>query len=363
MWPAVLFLGAIAGAQELPPRGDEDGPPQPAAAFPELTIAAKVTSEAHGAHTLWTVSAEGVTQYPTETRLVLEMQLKGNSGYIDQKYQVWVRNGRWDGKITVGNAVYKGRYVVRVSYDPIHQDRIIPNRIPAHLNRGNHQALTEVTIGTPEEIAADSAAAMQFYARSWAKTRDLIDRLEAEYAKQRKEPVRASWQAFADRFSHDLTAADREREVFRTLRMNVAEPDVQSKLAFVYATVSNYLVAQMETAIGFGAKADAAAARQVDQGLQGVRASMEWLGERLRDVKLDPNWTMPARPEVVRAAQPLPPGLAEPAGIVSPAAPIGPQGPVRTRLADGPKIGLVEGGIGFAALCGIAILVVLLRRK
>jgi len=352
---------AVALSLQLPASAKE-------ADFPALTISAKVEEkqDAPTGDMVRTILGSGTAGYPEGTSLVFKARLKGASGYLDKQHSVRVdAQGRWEGAIDeLGRNVYKGLYEACVTFDLQNQQDSILKAIRAKKqNTGIQSQSTEIQLGTAEEESREKADIEQVYARSFAAARAICEKTLAQFEAQQKEPNKLAWGDFVDDMSEDLVRVESRLGEFRRSRDNVRDTATYNEISNIIVSVGGgWFYPALSASLGFSGKGTPAEKENAQKILQGLKDKLAALDKTIGQVKIDPNWK-PEEPVPIRAHIPtrlVPP--VDPIGTTTPPPVAGPR-PPGTSLVPKSRFGIAELGIGLAALCGLAMLVVLLKRK
>lgn len=356
---AALCGPAAAWAQNLPDNHDHDREERP---FPKLTIVAKVLEEkTPSGMILRYVEAEGEGQYPDGAVIVVDIRLKEDpGGYIEPKYVGRTREGRWITKsIPLATNVYKGPYVVRASFDPGQQPLGFGNLMNPELNPGIHSAYTEVTIGTPEEIAAEEAEVRQFYARRYLEVKTKMEAVLAEYERQKASPDPTGWNDFVTDLLNELMVTDHRIAEWKSWRMNVILIPVYEDLSKLLAGGTTFLIPVLSRALGLPDKPTAPELEEAAQQVQQVKDALARLEAALGQVVLDPQWKEPEAPQRPVIRQPPPPvHSVDPVPVPVQSQPVKPP-----ERRGGSRFTMVEAGIALAVVCGVGILAIMLKKK
>lgn len=356
---AVLLGPAGAWAQNLPDDHEHDRDERP---FPKLTISVKVTEEKSPTGAVFRlIEAEGEGQYPDGAVIVVDIRLKEDQGgFIEPKYVGRTQAGRWETKsIPLGSNVYKGPYVVRASFDPMHQPLGFVNRLNPELNPGVNFAFTEATIGTPEEIAAEAAEVQQFYARRYLEVKAKMEAVLAEYEKQKAAPDAKSWNDFATDLMNELMVTDHRIAEWKSWRMNIIMLPVYEDLSKLLAGGTTFLIPVLSQALGLADKPTPAEVEAAASQVTQVQESLARLDKALGQIVLDPQWKEPEAPKRPVIRQPPPPVRPiDPVPLPTPTQPAKPKG-----RQGGERFTMVEAGIALAVVCGVGILAIMLKKK
>ncbi|MCE9582635.1 MAG: hypothetical protein K8T20_09100 [Planctomycetes bacterium] len=334
--------------------------------FPKLALGVKVTEERDKptGDMVRVIIGSGDTEYPPGTALIMDARLEGGSSYLDKKHQVFVdENGHWEAAIDdLGRNIYKGQYEVRVTFDPTFQPRGVMNRIDAKKNSQLQSRTTEVRIGTAEEEAAEKIDVDQFFARSFAKARELCELTFKEYAKQSEKPDKRKWGDFYNDTNDAFVNADHDLAQFLRLRDNLRDFRTYEMIAQIYAICGSRLFPVLSAALGIeGGTRTPAEKAEADRMMSELKVTLAALENTVGKTVIDPKWVMLKPLVPIKLTQPPPP-----VGPIDevPTLPIQ-NGPARTgdKIAPKSKFGVTELGIGLAIMCGLAMLVVLLKRK
>lgn len=352
---------AVALSLQLPTSARE-------ADFPALTISATVEEkkDAPTGDMVRTILGSGTAAYPEGTSLVFKARLKGASGYLDKQHSVRVdAQGRWEAAIDeLGRNVYKGLYEACVTFDSQNQQDSILKAIRAKKqNTGIQSQSTEIQLGTAEEELREKADIEQVYARAFDSARGICERTFAQFEAQKKEPNKLAWGDFVDDISEELVRLDSGLSEFRRSRDNMRDPATYDVISNIIVSVGGgWFYPALSASLGFSGKGTTAEKENAQKILQGLKDKLAALDKTIGQVKIDPNWK-PAEPVPIRKhilPRPVPP--LDPIGATAPPPVAGPR-PPGTSLVPKSRFGIAELGIGLAALCGLAMLVVLLKRK
>ena len=358
--PVLALFASIAAAQE--PQDHDDHGVVEKRPFPKLTLRVKVTEEKTSDGELMRyVNGEGESGYPDGVILVMELRLADAVGYLPEKAAARSLGGRWSMRSqALGRMIYKGRYVVRLGFDPELQQRGMTAGINPELDPGIQYVQAEVQIGTPEEAAAERADVEQFYVRAYGKSREMIEKVIAEYEKQRKELDKKRWNDFFNDASDRFVVIDAELENYRLLRNNILEIAIYEDIALINATATGPLYTVLSDAVGINGTPTAQQITAAEEMIKSIKDTLGRLDAALGGVKPDPAWKKPEPPPPPKLEHSAPPGIS-----IDPATPTADpsRAPEPKRRGMAPRFGFVEAGILLAVLCGIAALAVLLKKK
>ncbi len=365
---ALALASARAFGQDLPPEhtghDHEHLDPRP---FPALTITVAIDErkDAESGDIVRTIRGSGTCGYPEGAALVLEARLKGASGYLDKRHQTFVDpNGGWEAAIDdLGRNVYKGMYEVRVTWDPTFQSAGIMSLMDKKNLKDQIQSKSvDVRFGTPEEEALEKADVDQLYARSFATARKACEETFREYEKHQKAPDRLSWGDFITDVNDKLVRGDREMGEFRRTRDNLRDYQTYEKIASLYAVTTTMLYPALSAALGIeGGRGTDREKETAASLMANIRTTIADLDQTIGKVAIDPNWK-PAEARPVRIERPKPPVRPIHDDAFTPPPVAGPP-PIGAGTVPRSRFGVTELGIGLAVMCGLAMLVLLLKRK
>ncbi len=366
---ALLVLASLkACAQDLPPdhtgHDHDHADPRP---FPALTISVKIDEEKDAASgdMVRTIRGSGTSGYPEGSSLVMEARMKGAAGFLDKRHQTFVdANGGWEAAIDdLGRNVYKGVYEIRITWDPTFQAAGLMNLMDKkNLNDKIQSKSVEVRFGTPEEEAREKADVDQLYARAFATAKSACEDTFREYEKQKKTPDRLSWGDFLTDVNDKLVRGDREMGEFRRSRDNLRDYPIYEKIASLYAVTTTMLYPALTSALGVeGGRASDTEKQSAESLLTNIRNTIADLDQTIGKVAIDPNWK-PADAKPVKIDRPKPPVRPIHDDAFKPPQNSGPP-PIGTGKVPKSRFGVAELGIGLAVMCGLAMLVLLLKRK
>lgn len=332
--------------------------------FPKIDFTVKVDEELHKptGDMVRVLRATGTTAYPPDTALIMEARLKGSGAYLMKKHQVFVNEQQHfeaalDG---LGRNVFKGDYEVRITFDPQIQNRPVMAKLGTKVNAGLHSVSVDARLGTKEEEAKEKADVDQVYARSYEVVKKALERVFAEYDKQATEPNRLAWGDFQDDISKVLVDSERSLKMFARDYDNVRDPLIYDNLNRLYALSTSRMFEPLSAALALeGGKGSQQEKESAKQMMGMLKETITFLDGNLGKVAIDPNWKPPKRPVAVKDPDPRPPVV--PKDDFTPPPPG--EGPKPVGRGYASKFGIVELGIGLAIMCGVAMLVVLLKRK
>jgi hypothetical protein len=359
-----LLAAAAAWAQEPPGPGHEHVDRRP---MPRLTIEVEVVErkdrgpEGEVVRDLW---FSGEADYPDGTRIAVDATLEGSDMVLPDRPTAPVQGKKWSMKergtsMTIGRNAYKGTYAFRAEYSGDLQAAGWQRRLNPEMSAKNNYASVKVQIGSEEEIAKERAGVLQYYVRSWKAANGVADELEAEFFRQRKEFSKADWFTFKDDLLDRVRTKDRELSDFRILRDNVALPKVYSRISGTFASIE-FLFNSLDAALPIGgATPPQDRVARATKLLSDLKAGLDGLQPELGQVQEDPAWKFPKKAPAPKGVQSKPP----PDALPDPP-PNRPRKEPATDPAAAPaRFTALEVGIVFAVLCGVGLLVAVLRRK